>query len=431
MVLNLEPVGDTELWYASAEDRSWSLPLHVEWRREPESKAIFAIIEPALEFYQSQVRVMQALFRPHDMSSDQNQWLITQNMVGALLEKAPGITAEKYYRWPHDGCPPIPKASNPTRLIRSEQTPEPDKRSGYMPFARRIEAEYGISSSIVAAVLSAVSMEAPKWMVEDRRPLELGFCRLMALPFRSNWKQIVRFKCRKWKLLSLLTLHISKQWKRLEELGLPGVLCSPHNIGLKRIGENNLCRVQYVIEALPLKGFESTVDDVEKKRLSCGRTSYVAQYEATIEAQYKYIVEALLHYVRKAAAPFAKLHSGGNAGIISFLPVGARGVAVRGVDVANLPVHIVPPDSDFSVLADRSDDNLELSSLDEMPKVPPVLPPTDDVRQCEERRGVGDERYETAGWMSLLVTIQDKTQGEPVLPRATSRNGHASRVDGA
>src|SRR5688572_32647641 len=57
----------------------------------------------------------------------------------------------------------------------------------------------------------------------------------------------------------------------------------------------------------------------------------------------------------------------------SFLPVSGRKIRVRDKALRNHPTHIVPPDSCFSVFAQKSDPRLIYSAPAPVPKVPDLL----------------------------------------------------------
>ena len=99
--------GDKELWRAEAEDRSWSLPLFVEWRHDKENDLHFAHVQPAFCPYYNQALTLNSMFQVHDIMGRKNEWLIPRRICEAILHKAPGITPLYYYSWPEPDCPAI------------------------------------------------------------------------------------------------------------------------------------------------------------------------------------------------------------------------------------------------------------------------------------------------------------------------------------
>lgn len=417
--LELRPYGDLELWYAEAEDKSWMLPLLVEWFEEEASKIHYARIVPAKYAYYSQGLTLIALLQPHDIQGQKDQWVIPRRMAEALLHKAPGITTERYYHWP--GCPPITKSIQTLRLEMKEKTPH---SLAHEPFVQHLARERKIPSSLINVVLAAIAEEAPVWMIKQRKPLDLGFCRLLAVPFRANWKEVVRLKARESgiKLLALMKLPKAERDKALKDSGLPELLSSPHNIGLRRGWKANgqSARLDYTLEVIAADKFETKANAVEAERQSHGSTEYVAHYEDSVEALYNYLVQALSSFVRKVASPFAQVCEGGRAGSLRFLPVSGRKIRVRDKTLRDYPVHIVPTDSRFSVFSQEHDPLLVRTPALELPALSALLPEADDMRERTINGHLELIDGEGAARLSMCNGDQGGHAGEPMLPSQES-----------
>lgn len=375
--LQLYTVGDRELWYAQSKDDSWSLPLLVEWRQEKEGGDQYALIIPALSLYSSQLLLLRAMFQLHDFLKDGSRWLVKRSICESVLYKAKGITPEYYYKWSDVSCPPIPQSFNILKVGVSQSESEVLDKTLH-PFVQHVIKESRLQSSVVNIVWKTICKEAPDWLLTQHKPIDFGFFRLVAFPFRHNWKEIVSFKCRKWNLRSIFS---TKEYKHdLERLGLPAVLCSPHNISMSKTKPH----YGYTLEALPSSSFDQLVEEYEMDMVSCGKKTYAAHFEHTVEKLYEHMVEALRNYTKKVSAPFAKVSLSGETGNVSFLPVGGGTIKVHGVDVRQLPVHIVPPDSSFSVIAGSSDPNLVQAQVKSLPEVSDIQQAPDDMRQLGE-----------------------------------------------
>lgn len=387
----LHPYDDVQLWFAEADDKSWMLPLHVEWHEDRDIKEHYARVTPAgICFYPTQTIVINALLQFHDIMGRPNQWVIQRRMCEALLRKAPGITALRYYRWPGEAIPPIetkppvrttmqPRGLTPYEKIRGN---DPKRRS----FVEWLAKDSKLPSSIINAVLNAVSSGAPAWMLIHRKPVDLGFCRLIAVPFRANWKEIVAFKAKASgiKLRSIFKLPHAEATEALEECGLPAMMASPHNVGLRRGWKKNGAngaRIDYTLEAIASVQFEFAANRIEGQRNARGPASYVAEFEDAVEAVYETAVHALRAYLKKVGAPFADVLSRRGSSGIGFVPVSGRQVAVRGTPLGNLPVHIVGSDTRFSVWGRSSDKRLLPPPPPDVPAVSDPVPPVDDLRE--------------------------------------------------
>jgi len=419
-IVTLKPIGDVELWYAEGDDMSWRLPVLVEWKEAPDKKR-YALITPGVCFYQSQLMIMHTLLRVHSMDQQLNSWLVPERTVAAVLLKAPGINPPWYYKWPDGNMPVIPTPAFPS-LRKSKP---PTRIDANRTFAEHISKERHLPLDVVMVVLTAIGQLAPRWLL-DRKIIDLGFAKLGAIPFRPNWKEIITFKCKPWKLLDVLKWDTDRRDATLEQNGFDQVACSAHNIGLKR----GTHRLEYTIEAIPSQAFEKEADSVELERMRPGPGSYVKLYETAVEELYGYIIDALTHYAKKVAAPWSIVREVGMGSHLAFLPTQRGSNKVRGVPLSDLPTHIVPPASTFSVLKDGESAGVLVQAQDaEVPEMPPVLPPTDDMRGSDVDRHMGQPGDQGTNGMPMLHVGEGEVQRKPMLLSDSTTVGEPSRVD--
>ncbi len=411
-------MGDKELWYALAQDSSWSLPLHVEWRWHKEADVHYALVMPAVCFYPNQHLLIKAMLDPHDIQGREDQWLIPRTIAESLLHKAPGVTISYYYKWPDPNFPVLPLTKPLSLSPKGAELRNTRSSQDGEAFISHLCQKNGLPNSVVRLVMRAISDDAPRWMLEQRRALDLGFCRLIAAPFRPNWKEIVSFKFRKWKLLGIFNSPQQNKRKALDEAGMPEALCSVQNVGIHR---KNHFKINYTLEAIPGRKFDTAVNAVESTRQACGNVSYVASFEKTVESLYHHLLDALETYLRKSGAPFARVSERGNAGLMRFLPTIGAKVRVRGLPVSNLPVHIVAPTTNFSVFGERSDISLVRAKAAKMRQMSSLPPPADDVRKCN---GEGSDR------LLLRHVGESENEGQPMLSGATPETGDTPGLDG-
>lgn len=409
--LTFLPDGDLELWYAEPPDKSWMLPLYVRWYKETQSGSIFGLVMQAVGFYHNQLLTIRTILEMHNIDSEHSdRWLIPKAMVYTKLIKAPGVTPSFYYRWTSE-FPPLPLNWNPLSVHVDQ--PPPRRSEEFRSFADFISHERHIPADVVLIVLTAISQVGAKWLLNYRQAIDFGFVKLVAFPFRSNWKQIVAEKCKSISLLNILSLGGSRRRAILSQIGFPEMVSSLHNIGIKKAQENY--RLEYTVEAITNDKFEKSCASTENAMHRAGSTSYVRHYEKSVEIHYENIIESMEVYLRKANLPFAKVFASSDGCILTFKPIG-RTAKFKGIDLARLPVHIVENYSRFSVTQGESDPRLISAPPDEMPEVPVIPPPTDDVRG----RGIGDDVEEprTDGTSGVPVPHagEGAAAGGPVLP---------------
>lgn len=435
-VVALAGVGDRELWYAEGgpcDDKGrpeWMFPIFVDWK-DGANGIKYAALFPALCPPYALLIKLKALFEVHDKISRDKQWLIRAEMVQALLKKAPGITIERYYKWGDSKEQPI----RYTEAVMPGH-PEPKRfkcQHGDTVLVSSIAEESGLQSSVVKIVLAALEKVAADILIEQHKPIDLGFVKLIAVPFRANWKEIVCFKLRKLGLLKHLKEEVG-QAQDGDGAGLPETLCSPHNVALRREwqrqrGFKMVSRVDYCIETITSKDFEHQVTRIETKRRSIGHTAYVGFYEKTVERLYENLLEILRAYRRKIGYPFARIHQSSITGGLRFVETVGIKARAYGRNLRDIPVHIVPPARGFSARAEESEPALVHQTAIEVPKLPafseaktPEGLPLDDVWEREERGAVealGNGQGGNGG-LPLLDAGESAPSGQSVLSRATS-----------
>jgi len=367
----LKPVGDVELWYAEADDCSWRLPLHVEWKEDPSTGNLYGLILPGTCFYQNQSLLMNVLLGSHSLEDRQDRWLVPRSSIESLLHKAPGIHAEFYHYWPDNEQPSIPSHHELTVPAR-----RPAKTFG--SFVEFVSAERGLPADVVQAVLTAIAQVGPRWLVQYNQPINLGFVDLLAVPFRANWKEIVLFKGKANKLIEALLKTGRECRQRLTSMRFPATLCSPQNIALCG-GVKSVARIDYSIEAVSTEDFDEAIEKIEGERMEAG--DYVAQHSKSVERLYESIIECLARYARKTQAAWAAVRKGGNGSEPTFVPSVSR--AFNHVCLTNMPVDIIPADSDFSVYAEQNRKHQPIivpTPAVKMPKMSSVPSTAHDVR---------------------------------------------------
>ena len=419
----LRPIGDVELWYADADDCTWRLPVHVEWKQDPGSDDVYGLVLPGVCFYQAQLMAITAKLARYSLEDREDRWLIPRAHIESLLHKAPGIHAEFYYDWPDKDHPPIP--SHHGVSIRMRRTDNPRAIS----FTEYVAHEFGIPADVVGVVISAIADCGPRWLVKYRRSIDLGFVKLAAFPFRSNWKQIVLFKGRSKGLFKALTASKRLRLSRLTGLRLPAWLCSPQNIGLIG-GDLPLARVDYCIEAISNSKFEKAVDEVERERMARG--NYIDQYTKGVEHLYETIVDCLANYARKAEAAWAAVRPSGFDGSLAFEPT--RDQRIDGVSAEDIPVDLIPTGGDFSVFAEKETARKCLAlhpQIETMQSLSAVPSATHDLRKRHGDGDMGQPRPEGGTGLPLLHAGQGAGAEQSMLSCGSTHAGLPSRMDGA
>lgn len=404
------------------QEQDWKLPFFVEWRTPGNGDdRVFGVLRPALSLYPTQLLTIQRLLGSYTLEDRNDRWILPKAVVHAMLIKAQGITPEFNYKWMEEGCPAVP--APPAVIYTESKQPIPGKRDArFKAFSEYVSrCMPGLPADTVMVVLTAISHFGQRWMLDSLQPLDFGFVKLVALPFRTNWKEIVAFKCKPNELPRILKLGANKCRPLLSAIGFEGVVTSPHNVGLAGTNNTRLRRLHWTIEAIPSADFEAVADNADRNRMLNGHASYVAFYEQTVEKLYNEIIEAMSHYTYKATSPWAEVRAISKTGLMAFLPISRHRVEVRGIRVDKLPQHIATPDSNFSAIADKqSDPVLVLHQAAQMRKMSALQSASNDVRNSDKHGNMG--QFRPRGTIGLPVRHDGEVvdSGKPVLPCDTS-----------
>lgn len=154
-------------------DENWSLPLAVSW---PEQNDVAEVqILTTIPLLNIQHTAMTA--KLNSISSYRNgAWWILRADLNVVARQVTD-DVEQYIVW------------RPMDARVKFRTPEhPDRDEFFAEYART-----GIINDPVKAEIIFVSFckHMLSWMLNEQRPVHLGFCDLHAVPFRPNWKQLI------------------------------------------------------------------------------------------------------------------------------------------------------------------------------------------------------------------------------------------------
>lgn len=404
--IKLHQTSDRELWIVSMEN--WALPVFSEPFQIQEDGTNVRVLTPAVAFYPKQTTLMNGLLGPHAMTKERSRWIIKESAIAGLpMQKAPGITPRWYYKWPEEGYPPMPLSTVNGDINLAEKKGSWD----FERFVEHVSQAYSIPVTMIRILLRAISAEAPRWMLKTMRPLDLGFVRLAALPFRPNWKQIVLAKLDFRRLRKVFSLHERDLNKALEACKLPETLCSPDNIAWYHHGST----LSYTIEAIPSKHWEAIVFEVESERAAKGQVKYVDLFETVVETMYYHAADALRSYVQKVSMPYCGILPCGPPGSFRFR-TRYRMVYDDRIGVGG-PTYIIPPVSGFSVAAEQSHiEAVQKTPLD-LSSMPTIQLGPEDVRGCKNGSNVDkpDDGKEKTDGVPVLDASQGDAEGQSVL----------------
>ena len=224
---------------------------------------------------------------------------------------------------------------------RSEAAPEPNpsteiKETEEVPaghFINYVARRVGANPSVMKAAWAAIIQEAPGYLLEEQRTIDMGFADITAVPYRENWKQIMHAKFPK------LAPSLKKVPKELAEAYL-------FNVGWDaEVLNSELCEFHrngsylgWTIEAHEKRQWTQIVNGYEsKQRAHLGAAAYAKRWIKLVKRAGTRLLRYFVAYVAKTALPCAAIRNGGNARgdyLVPHIPKGrVRATAPQGFAV--------------------------------------------------------------------------------------------------
>lgn len=361
--VRFRPTDDTQLWVLGTGTRR--LPMLVRpGVLADHSEAWW--VTPALPSDGAQVAFTHSHLDELSIKHANEAWIMRPESVRLKMTKAPGITPSYYLAW--DQAPaiePVPAPETPT----SEQPLSDD-----VAFVRAVCARRGIPNlPQVTLHYHAICQTALEWLVDDRRPLNLGFARLHALPYRVNWREIIAARLPALGKLLLGRLADEGKAATLDAMAFDEHLMSANMVELTKDGTT----FGWNLFAEPATPFERYANEYELASYrEHSPESYASRWAALVREARPRLLELLAAFFRQASRP--------NATVDRRLPPDRRRllVARQGrVRPAAPPLPVtraVLPEAEHGSAG--LEDSLDVGSDEEVWEMPDVRPQALDVR---------------------------------------------------
>lgn len=419
--LTLSPCGDKELHVAKIKlaEGEGVIPLYVQVYRS--NKQEFAKIAPAVGLYAEQATRLEYHFSVHNEWKRKDVFLIQRRHLSRLTERVNGITPSYYYRWPGKDVPVI---SEKLKVNGEEISPIPDDAEDFFEYVHKKRA---IDRNVLRLAWAAMSKEAVGWMLKRKKPINLGFVTLHAVPYRANWKEILlaRFPNALW----WFQHNVNKEGGFKDRLVEAEFQHELTNISLMAIhGRDNF--IHWTMEAVPSDQWEDDVAEHEMLKKSGGNTQYVRHHEKTISDLVPRILEIFTAYVKKTARPFPKISCGTVDGSQKLVPYRGKQDILPKFGTT-IPVRIVTPSGPPKIGYEDQHQPVSPTFVKGLQNLPRFLPAPDDVRRSVEQREVAKPADGTNGEDRLRLPndSQGDTAREQVL--AEHNDERPSGVDQA
>lgn len=294
--------------------------------------------------------------------------------------KASGITPEFYYVGSGDG---------ETVDVRQD-VGEPQQ--GLNAMAAERYAKYVFNHlkledwDTFRVVYSSIFSLMPAYLLRTMEPVDIGWAKLVALPFRANWKQILLAK-----FPGIATVCASRFTEIASNLAITDFAVESRKTDLLAVKRsmNGQHFVRIRPEIIPSDSWSSYANKVERSRMAkTSLSGYVSHVGALVEKAWPFMLEAFVEFLRETRHPCGNLSSGDGIDGMALVPA----AKVRGYDPRlndHRPVHVVTQVPTGKLYPLRKED--VGGEITDLPDVPPVQPDTEDLRDA------GDDADGVAG----------------------------------
>jgi len=292
-IADLVPIGDKELWVLSKEN--WSVPLYIMPVKEPKTQETWFAVRLATHV-KAKVHLMAWRILETIASFKSTYCCVykTMEQLGPMIEKAPGVTPEYYYKY--RDIEPEPDTTFTADSDIMIEVPQMINEEFLKDVIRRTHL---CNLPSLKVIWTAIVQTAMQWLISDNRPVNLGFCTLFAVPYRANWKGILLGSFPKiWSVFSKSEADIEEAviksgladavfWKELLEIRKPH-----HTCGWK-------------LECMHNRLWDVSVNKIEATRIGQSKASYAKFIAKSIKRNIKLILAAFRGYVCRSVAPSA------------------------------------------------------------------------------------------------------------------------------
>lgn len=293
MNLNYRNDRDIELWVING--GGWFIPVRC---RHCEADGVEHFhITPAVPLGFAQTSAVSRLLGLHESVELNTGWLISQTNFARIASKATGITPEFYYSWDGTKKPAESTQQDVTVTARKRPAETADE------FLQHVASGSGLNLATLSMAWLAITQAMPAWLLSGK-PLNLGFSRIVALPYRRNWKELLMARCP--------TLKKSLMVSGARRLLLAFTAASR----MIRLSELTECRERqkrsmftWTLEVIHDSSWEKTCEEVEGEAAArLGPIAYVKRWANRVSQLEERIYEVLAAHVAKETAPTCRVY---------------------------------------------------------------------------------------------------------------------------
>jgi len=175
-------------------------------------------------------------------------------------------------------------------------------------FINYVATRVGAKPSVMKAVWAAIIQEAPAYLLEEQRTINMGFVDLTAVPYRENWKQIQHAKFPKL-VPSLKKVPREMAGAYLFNVGWDAELLNSELCEFHRNGGH----FGWTLETRTKRQWDVITYEYERKQKErLGASRYAKRWIKAVNRVAGRILRYFINYVAKTSIPCAAIRDGGN-----------------------------------------------------------------------------------------------------------------------
>lgn len=314
--ISVERDGDSEIWVVSGtlpDGFNWSLPiLALPYRSASER---WFQISSSGSYTNSQYSELTPILDAHDhCPGDERAWWFSESSLSKFARKHPGINREFVIVWP--GHVPSKAASNDAASEQIIPEPEPGLSSQETMLLKRVA--YLLSEvrwEILKLWWIAIRKEIIRQLAVERKPVDLGFAKLMMMPYRINWKEAlcIRFG-------SILQAFRKTPEERHEAMRLAGMYAALSSVSMLALDRRKHF-IHWTLETVPSPELEKAIEEHEYARQQkLGACGYARRVLDALSHSLPMTLDILRYYARRVGIPPAKRKEGDAFGSVTLVP---------------------------------------------------------------------------------------------------------------
>ncbi len=285
---------DTELWVITGE--TWSIPVKARYCEFNGTEYYHIFPAVALGFAQSAILELTMKQMGGEVEVRAG-WAVPSDALRIRFSKAPGITPEFYFRWLGD------EIKTPSQEAIEGKIKEQQSKLDCADFVKHTAQASGIDAGVLTIAWIALAQQIPSWLLLGNT-LNLGFSRLVAVPYRKNWKEIL--------LTRYPTLKKALMVRDSKRLLSMAFTAASRMVRMSELTESHQRRgrtvFSHTIEVLHDSSWEKVCDQVEGEAAArLGPLAYVKRWANRVSQIEDTIYEILAEQIQKETAPTCRV----------------------------------------------------------------------------------------------------------------------------